>query len=300
LFRSLADRLLTLPEDTVVHPTHGFGATFCAAAPAAANGSPATIGHERATNPFLSPLEEEPFVQRLMENRSTYPDYFRHLREVNRHGPNVIGGEPPALDEIAPSEVLGILDGGAVLVDVRPIREYAAGHPRGAVSIELRPAFATWLGWLIDREQPIVFVLAHDQDRAELVRQCLSIGFEHLAGELGGDAAAWRAAGLPVNTVETVGPKEIHTDAVLDVRQRSEFEEAHIPDAVHVELGLLTKEAHSLPAGPITVHCSLGARAVTAASLLERNGREDVAVLLGRPEDVTELSGSHPERAGPG
>jgi hypothetical protein len=27
---------------------------------------------------------------------------------------------------------------------------FAAGHILGALSIELRPQFATWLGWLVD------------------------------------------------------------------------------------------------------------------------------------------------------
>jgi glyoxylase-like metal-dependent hydrolase (beta-lactamase superfamily II)/rhodanese-related sulfurtransferase len=299
LFRSLTGRLLTLPDDTPVHPTHGAGATFCAAAPATGDGSSTSIGHERSTNPFLSPLDEESFVRRVLGNRSTFPDYFRHLREINRRGPRVIGGDPQALDVLSARVVLEMLDRGAVLVDVRPIRDFAAGHVRGAISIELRSAFATWLGWLVEPDQPIVFVLAHDQDRTDLVRQSLSIGFEHLAGELHGDVDAWRAAGLPERTLETVGPKGIHTDAMLDVRQRSEFEAGHLPGAVHVELGGLDERAHTLPAGPITVHCSLGARAMTAASLLERRGRDDVSVLLGRPEDVSEVARAQLEPAGP-
>ncbi|MGH2630402.1 MAG: MBL fold metallo-hydrolase [Actinomycetota bacterium] len=288
LFHSLIGRLLTLPDDTVVHPTHGVGgSTFCAVAPVGDDGSTTTtIGHERATNPFLSPLEMGSFVQRLRESRSSYPDYFRDLREINRRGPRVIGDDVPVLDVLAASEVHEILAEGALLVDARPIRDYAAGHVRGAISIELRPAFATWLGWLVERETPIVFVVAPDQDRAELVRQCLSIGFEHLVGELEDDVESWGAAGLPMTTLETVGSTEILTDAILDVRQGAEFDAAHIPGALHVELGALDERADTLPARPLTVHCSHGARAMTAASVLERHGREDVSVLLGPLEDV--------------
>ena len=299
LFRSLTGRLLGLPDDTAVHPTHGAGATFCAAAPATAGGPSTSIGHERSTNPLLSPLEEETFVRRLLDDPGTYPDYFRYLREINQRGPRVIGGDPPSLDVLSARVVLGMLEDGAALVDVRPIRDFAAGHVRGAISIELRPAFATWLGWLVEPDRKLVFVLAEDQDRTELVRQCLNIGFEQLAGEVGDGVDAWRAAGLPVGTLETVGAKEIHTDTVLDVRQRSEFEAAHIPGAVHVELGGLEERADTLPAGPITVHCSLGPRAMTAASLLERQGRDDLSVMLGRPEDAIEDAGARRERAGP-
>ena len=37
----------------------------------------------------------------------------------------------------------------AAVVDVPPIADFAAGHMAGSVSIELRPVFATWLGWLM-------------------------------------------------------------------------------------------------------------------------------------------------------
>jgi glyoxylase-like metal-dependent hydrolase (beta-lactamase superfamily II)/rhodanese-related sulfurtransferase len=301
LLGSLIDRLLTLPDDTEVRPTHGVGgSTFCAVGPVGDGSTTTTIGHERATNPFLSPLEERSFVSRLRENRSIYPNYFRSLREINRRGPRVIGDDVLALDVLTPLEVRETLSEGALLVDARPIRDYAAGHVRGAISIEFRPVFATWLGWLVKRDRPILLVVAQDQDRIELVRQCLSIGFENLVGELDGDADAWGAAGLPVGAVETIGATGISTDTVLDVRQRSEFEAAQIPGALNVELGSLDERADAVPAGPLTVHCSHGARAMTAASLLERHGREDVSVLLGRPEDVTEARKVRREVADPG
>ena len=57
---------------------------------------------------------------------------------------------------------------GAVLVDVRPVADYAAAHIPGAVSIPLRPVFATWLGWLAPADRPLVIVRDPDQDPAEI------------------------------------------------------------------------------------------------------------------------------------
>lgn len=76
------------------------------------------------------------------------------------------------------------------------------------MSIPLRPEFATWLGWLVERERPLVFIVDATQDRDELVRQCLAIGYERLAGELVGGVAAWVERGLRVATVALVGPSE--------------------------------------------------------------------------------------------
>jgi len=289
LFRSLTERLLPLPDETVVHPTHGAGgSTFCSAAPAGDDGSATTIGRERAANPFLSPLDIDSFVRRLGAVRSSYPSYFRGLREINRRGPRTIGDHLPRLDRLTASEVRRAVEAGAVVIDARPIDDYAAGHVRGAIFIELRPAFATWLGWLVERARPLVFMLGQDQDREELVRRCLSIGFENLVGEIDEDAESLRAA-MQLSSTETVDPRTIDVDrTIVDVRQRSEFETAHLTDALNVELGDLGDRADTLPEGPMTVHCSHGTRAMTAASILERHGRENVSVLLGSPEDVAD------------
>jgi hypothetical protein len=52
----------------------------------------------------------------------------------------------------------------------------------GSLSNTLRPVFASWLGWLVEPDQRLVFVLDPGQDRADLVRQCLDVGHEHLVG----------------------------------------------------------------------------------------------------------------------
>jgi rhodanese-related sulfurtransferase len=93
-----------------------------------------------------------------------------------------------------------------VLVDARPLAEFAAGHPKGALSNVLRPVFGSWLGWLVELDRALVFVLGDGQDRAELVRQCLTIGHENLLGELDGGMKAWQEAGYPVEAIPLVDP----------------------------------------------------------------------------------------------
>jgi len=157
------------------------------------------------------------------------------------------------------------------------------------LSIELRPVFASWLGWLVDPDKPLVFIL-DDQDRAELVRQCLDVGYENLAGELAGGMTAWRASNLPETAIEIVGPEAAGL-TVVDVRQRNEYDAGHIPAAVHIELGGVPDAVDDVPPGPVTMMCGHGERAMTAASILEARGRADVAVLAGGPEDWARATG---------
>jgi hydroxyacylglutathione hydrolase len=291
-YRSLHRRLLVLPDELAVYPTHGAG-SFCAAPTGGQRTT--TIGVERGHNRLLAAADEDAFVARLLTSFGSYPPYFLRLRDRNRVGPERLGPDWRALPQRSTDQVRVHLGGGGMLVDARPIRAFAAGHIPGALSIALRPVFASWLGWLVDDHRPLVFVLDDDQDRGELVRQCRTIGYDHLLGELAGGMASWRAANLPQARLPVVGAEQLdeHSGVVLDVRQASEVADGHLPGAVAVELGALAGDQlpTELPEGPTSVMCSHGERAMTAASLLERAGHHDLRVAWGGPQDWQRATG---------
>jgi rhodanese-related sulfurtransferase len=136
----------------------------------------------------------------------------------------------------------------------------------------------------------LIFVLNADQDRDDLVRQCLKVGYEDLAGELAGGMAAWREAGLEDARVDVEDIAEVDAGAVIDVRQANEYASGHLPGALHVELGAL-RGADDLPPGPLTLMCGHGERAMTGASLLEREGWRDLVVLQGGAGDWSKATG---------
>jgi hydroxyacylglutathione hydrolase len=68
----------------------------------------------------------------------------------------------------------------------------------------------------------------------------------------------------------------------LDVRFRHEWREGHVPGAVHVELGALPGHLDGLPRDrAYATLCAAGVRASTAASILQREGFQDVSLVLG-------------------
>lgn len=279
-YRSL-QRLMALPDDVEVWPTHGAG-SFCSAPPGAERTS--TIGRERATNPLLRAEGEDEFVQGLLGSLGTFPAYFLRLPQINRRGPRLYDGAPvpPALTV---PQVNALLQTGAQIVDVRSVPDYAAGHLIGSVSIPLRGAFATWLGWVISPDRPVVIVRGADQDPAEIAWQCAKVGYDNLVGELTNDPEDWVAAGLQVSTIALLQPGDVAGRSVLDIRQDAEFMTGHLPGAAHVELGDLAGRAADLRGRPVVVMCGHGERAMTGASLLERAGATGLAVLAGGPED---------------
>lgn len=280
--------LLTLPDEVVVYPTHGAG-SFCAAPGSTERTT--TIGRERATNPLLRLPDEDSFVAELLGGLTSVPNHFRWLPALNRRGASPV---PPAhLRPLPVDDVQRLLDEGAQVVDVRPVTAFAAGHVPGALSNPLRPAFASWLGWLGDPDRPLVFVADDATDRAELLRQCAAVGFDRIAGELAGGVDGWRDAGRPLATTELVEARDV-AGPVLDVRQDHEFRAGHLPGAVHVPLGDLPRAHLSRlpPEDAWTVMCGHGERAATAASLLARAGHPPPRVVVGGgPNDWAAATG---------
>lgn len=289
-------RLMELPDETPVWPTHGAG-SFCSAGSAAERTT--TIGRERATNPLLQATDEDAFVDALMGSLGTFPDYFLRLADVNLRGPAVLA-DAPALAPLSLEQVLEFQDKDAQVVDVRPSADFAAGHIPGSLSIAFRPVFATWLGWLADPQRPVVIVRSPDQDPEDIAWAAAKVGFDALAGEL--DVGLPASGRIPTMTSSLIGAGRLVTGPeaslpIIDVRQASEFSRGCIPGARHFELGQLAHRLAELPPGPVVVMCRRGERAMTAASILERAGRTAVAVLDGGAPDWARAAGRPLERA---
>jgi len=284
-YRSLR-RLITLPDATALWPTHGAG-SFCSAPPGTERTS--TIGAQRQANPLLAAPDEDTFVRRLLGGLGSYPAYFDRLAEANRRGPAILT-TAPSLPALSVEQVRSLLTDGGQVVDARPAADYAAGHVPGALSNPLRGQFATWLGWLLPDTVPLAFVTNPDQDLDEIVWQAYKIGYERLAGRLGGGMPAWTAAGRPRTATAFVTAGNAAGRPYLDVRQGSEFAAGHVPGATHIELGSLGAHLTAAPERAV-VACGHGERAMTAASILERAGRTDLAVLDGGPADYAAAHG---------
>ena len=110
------------------------------------------------------------------------------------------------------------------------------------------------------------------------VHDLAQIGIEVARVHLLGPTAGWPAT----SSVRRVDWREYAAsrgrDLVLDVRHAHEHAAGHLPEARHVPLPELWREAARLPAGRIWLYCRSGFRATVAASLLARFGRDVVVV----------------------
>jgi glyoxylase-like metal-dependent hydrolase (beta-lactamase superfamily II)/rhodanese-related sulfurtransferase len=293
-YRSIKERLLVLPDALPVYPTHGAG-SFCSAALTGERTT--TIGRERVSNPLLQAKDETDFVARLSADLGSYPVYFLRLREVNQMGATVYGASPPTLRALRHDEVARLVEQGAEIVDLRPVSDFAGGHIPASLSIQLRSQFSTWLGWLVEPDRVLVFIGDPDREVPDAVVQCLNIGYENFGGYLAGGIDAWQRAGHPMKKIPLVSADQIPaTAAIVDVRQRSEWESGHVEGALHLELGEMAELGTQL-AGDLVLHCGHGQRSMTAASLLERAGRTDVAVTTASADELAQTRGIDDRRS---
>jgi hydroxyacylglutathione hydrolase len=289
MYRSLHEVILRHEDSVAIYPTHGAG-SLCSVGISSTPWS--TIGFERRHDRLLAPMEIDAFARALLAHQPSFPRYFARMRPTNQAGPALLGGIVPLPLPLEIGDARAAVEAGALVVDLRPPAEHAAGHIPGSLSIPSGGSFGTWLGWVVpDPDRPIVLVLRNVADWDDAVRQALRIGFETIAGYVRGGFLAWAEAGLPTEAggatdvrglarkLEVGGPD---APLVIDVRQVSEYESGHLPGALPILAGDLPDRLDELPRDrPIATICASGYRASVAASLLRAAGFDRVTWVSG-------------------
>jgi hydroxyacylglutathione hydrolase len=277
IFRSLHERLLTLPGECEVWPGH-LGGSLCGG-PGMDMKVSSTIAYERAHNGLLQVADEDAFVERATSALAPQPPNFRAIVALNR-GPLQV--ERAGIQPLTPRQVLRTQEEGALVVDIRTDLQYDDAHVPGAIcNPAVRAGFGTKLAWVVGREQEIVLVGRDDADAARAARLAAAVGMRNVAGYLAGGMTAWREDKRPTESLPRIDVADLHGRLddlqVLDVRERSEWDAGHIAGSIHVPYHDLREIPDGLdPARPVAVICSSGQRSAVAASLLRRLGASRV------------------------
>jgi hydroxyacylglutathione hydrolase len=130
-----------------------------------------------------------------------------------------------------------------------------------------------------------VLVAESTEQTVAAIRQLIRIGYDNLIGRLEGGIESW-AREYPVETMQSMRAEELRErlDEVLliDVRQKSEWDEGHIPGAIHFEGGRVAWEDLPFPQDrPLAIQCSSGNRSISVSSVLRRRGYRNVIQVEG-------------------
>src|SRR3954466_14157308 len=133
LYRSLRDKLLTLPDETLVYPAHGAG-SLCGKQ--LSSDTVSSLGDQRRLNYALQPMSEEDFIRLVTADQPDAPPYFTYDAVLNtRERATLDKNLEQALHVLNLDEVLVSESAGAQVLDVRDSAEYAKAHMTGSINI---------------------------------------------------------------------------------------------------------------------------------------------------------------------
>jgi len=286
LYDSLRLKLLALPDETLVYPAHGAG-SMCGRN--LSTDTVSTIGEQRRYNHALQPMSKEAFVRLMTTDLPEAPKYFSHDALLNRRERATLEESlDRALKPLSLEDVLRMKNAGATVLDVREPAEFAGAHLAGGVNIGLTGKFATWAGTLLSRERPIVIIAEPGREQEAAIRLG-RIGFDHVAGYLGGGMLALAGRADLIRRIDRVTAAALAEQLalpdpplVLDVRAAKEWEEKRIEASLNIPLNRIEERMAEIPRGRgIIVHCASGYRSSIAAGLLVARGITGVTDLVG-------------------
>ncbi|PYU49217.1 MAG: MBL fold metallo-hydrolase [Acidobacteria bacterium] len=286
LFDSLHNKLLALPDQSLVYPAHGAG-SLCGKA--ISKETVSTLGEQRRLNYALQPMSKEAFIQVVTADQPEAPPYFTYDAVLNSE-------ERPTLDEALAREmnpltleaVLALQADGAQILDTRDPDEFAAAHLAGSINIGLGGQYATWAGTVLDRTHPIVIIADPGRENESAIRLG-RIGFDHVAGYLQNGLHSLKSRPEMVAFTERLSAQfaaELLSSSqpplAIDVRAPREREQKHIGGSLGIPLNRLVENLETLPKSrPLLVYCAGGYRSSIAASLLQGSGITPVSEIAG-------------------
>jgi glyoxylase-like metal-dependent hydrolase (beta-lactamase superfamily II)/rhodanese-related sulfurtransferase len=285
MYHSIHDKLLMLPDETVVMPAHGAGSS-CGKNLSAELTS--TIGDQRRTNPSVQLMREDAFVDLITHGQPAAPAYFSVDAAMNKRVHPLLdqSREIPAL---SPTQIRQALADGVRVLDARSVEDFAAGHLRGSINVGFDGRFAETGGMVADIGQTIALI-AYPGEEQDAALRLARVGSDNAVGYLnvGHDGAFPAELTDLVRTAARTTPAELddllaeNAVTLVDIRNPGEVEQGHIPGSVHIPLAQLRARLNQLPTDkPIVVHCAGGWRSSVAASLLRAYGFDNVSDLDG-------------------
>lgn len=288
LFDSLRNKIMTLPDETIVYPGHGAGS---ACGKNMSKETVGSIGEQKEINYALRvDMTKEEFVKEVTDGLTPPPAYFpmnvmmnkngyKNIEEVIKKGKT---GLSPTAFETAANET------EAIMLDVRHQSEFVKGHIPNSIFIGIDGGFAPWVGALIkDVKQPILLITAEGRLEETIVRLS-RVGFDNVLGYLEGGFEVWKAESREVETIPTISAKDFAELAkkeelhILDVRKESEYISEHIKGAENTPLDSINDYLSDFKIGGVNyTHCAGGYRSVIANSILKSRGIHNVIDVLG-------------------
>ena len=270
MFHSVQD-FSKLPEFIQVWPGHGAGSA-CGKSLGSVPSS--TVGYEKIRNwAFQYEEDEEGFIEYLLEGQPEPPKYFATMKKLNKEERPLLT-EVPKHKKLSKDEFLKAYNSGVKVIDTRNKVDFAEAFIPESINVQGNNSFSTWMGWLVNYSEPFILV-AQEEQMEDLTRKLMRIGMDQMMGYI--DDV--KNLGLDLQTADVIDIADFKTYLnredvqVVDVRNKTEYETAHIKNAENVFVGTLEENLDKISRDKqVVIHCQSGDRAAIAYSLLKKNG----------------------------
>ncbi len=268
LYDSLHKKILPLPDETEVYPAHGAG-SLCGKS--LSNETWSTLGNQRKFNYALQPMSKEEFVKIVAADQPEVPAYFPKSAAKNLEGSASLAELEKPRKLL--TEEIDKFDG--VVLDVRSISEYGAGHVPNSINIGLGGQFASWAGTMIPIGTRTAIVADTPEQVDEAFMRLARVGHESVVGfillkDYTGDKKQIEQVSVEDVSKLTQTKKSLQ---FVDVRRQAEHANGHAAQTVNIPLDRLASDFDKLdPAVPTYVICQGGYRSSLGTSILENAG----------------------------
>lgn len=288
MYETIQTKILPLNDEILVYPAHGPGSSC------GKNLGPnthSTIGEQKKTNYALAGQSKEEFVKAVTTGLQSAPVYFAINAKINQEGYEEVQKiKEQGSQQLSIKEFKDAVEKGAIILDTRNATTFTNGFIPGSISIGLEGRFAEWAGMILPFNKTIVLIADEGKEEESIIRLS-RVGFEKMAGCLKGGFEAWKSANEPIDMIIDIEADELIMDIphdpnllVVDVRKEAEWADGHLADAMNLPLQEMTDVATLAQFEEnqnLYIHCAGGYRSVIAASLLKREGIDNIRNVLG-------------------
>lgn len=294
LYDSLRLKIMTLPDHVMVYPAHGAGS---ACGKNMSSETSDTLGNQKRTNYALRPdMSKEEFIKEVTSGLMAPPQYFSKNAMLNKKGyESMDKAMQKGMNGMSIDEFKMYADQDDVLIlDVRDRYHFVKGLIPGSLFIGLDGSFAPWVGALIENLNQKIVLVTDIGKEEEAVRRLARVGYDNAIGHLKGGFDVWKNAGEPISVIDSIDvtsfiptfeEEQGRSDVkVIDVRNPTEYENAHLFDALSAPLDyfLTTKFDELIDKNRrYYIHCRSGYRSTIAASILYKEGITNLTNVIG-------------------
>jgi len=281
LYDSLREKIMPLPDDLIVFPSHGAGS---ACGKNMSKETTDTLGNQKRTNYALrEDMTREEFISELLNGLGAPPAYFPQNVLMNIEGYQSLDSViEKSFKPLSPEEFKAkATQTEALILDVRHENDFVKDHIPGSIFIGIQGNFAPWVGALIrDVKQPLLLITPEGREE-ETIMRLSRVGFDNALGYLKGGIESWKNAGFETDQIESISPEKFASEIteksiIIDARKPGEYNPEHLAEAKNIPLDDVNERFLEIPKDEkFYLHCAGGYRSVIMISILKSRGYHD-------------------------